>query len=378
MTMTRPVSPPGELISEELEARGWSQEDLAEIMGTSATLVSEVVNAKRSITPDTAALLARAFGTSTQLWLGLDARYHASLAKPDKASAAEARAMLYTKAPVGDMIKRGWIESSKNLDVLAKRVCEFFRIDSLDQPIAFDHAPRKSEPGTPTTSAQWAWLHRVRQLAPLVQVKSAWRPSSASDFARRLRGLAINPEGAQEVSRVMAEFGVRFVVVEPLPRSKIDGAAFWLADRQPVIAVSLRYDRIDNLWHTIMHEVDHIANNDDLSLDEEVLGEGEKPERETRADQFAVESLISQAALEDFCLRSWPLYSQVKIVGFAARMRIHPGIVVGQLHRRGPTRRGLEYTHFRKLLAAVRRIALPSSCSDGWGRAVKFGTSVKE
>jgi HTH-type transcriptional regulator/antitoxin HigA len=82
----RSVSPPGDLIAEELEARGWNQRTLAEVMGTSPTLVCDVINAKRAITPDTAALLARAFGTSTQVWLGLEARYRASIARCGRAA----------------------------------------------------------------------------------------------------------------------------------------------------------------------------------------------------------------------------------------------------------------------------------------------------
>jgi HTH-type transcriptional regulator/antitoxin HigA len=53
------VFPPGEFIKEELEARGWSQVDLAEIIGRQPNVVNEIVMGKRSITPETARLWER-------------------------------------------------------------------------------------------------------------------------------------------------------------------------------------------------------------------------------------------------------------------------------------------------------------------------------
>jgi HTH-type transcriptional regulator/antitoxin HigA len=66
---------PGEYIREELEARGWSQIDLADILGRPTQAVNEIVNGKRAITPDTAKSLGQAFGTSAQLWMNLESAY---------------------------------------------------------------------------------------------------------------------------------------------------------------------------------------------------------------------------------------------------------------------------------------------------------------
>ena len=66
---------PGEYIREEIEARGWTQIDLAEILGRPAQAVSEIITGKRSITPEMARALGDAFGTSAQLWLNLESRY---------------------------------------------------------------------------------------------------------------------------------------------------------------------------------------------------------------------------------------------------------------------------------------------------------------
>lgn len=69
------VFPPGEFIKEETEARNWTHNDLAQILGLSPRLVSEIIAGKRSITLNTAKRLAYAFGTSAHLWINLERTY---------------------------------------------------------------------------------------------------------------------------------------------------------------------------------------------------------------------------------------------------------------------------------------------------------------
>ena len=100
------VFAPGELIREELEARGWTQVDLAEILGRPVRLVNELVAGKKQITPDTAKGLAEAFqGTDPVFWMNLDSAYRLSKAKPVNASVRR-RSKLYSLFPVREMIKR--------------------------------------------------------------------------------------------------------------------------------------------------------------------------------------------------------------------------------------------------------------------------------
>src|SRR5262245_47961913 len=107
---------PGEYIREELDARGWSQLDLADILGRPPQAVNEIINGKRSITPDTARGLGEAFGTSAQLWMNLESAYQ--LARLDyPAGAIQRKAKLYQFAPVSELQKRGWIEKTSNLDI---------------------------------------------------------------------------------------------------------------------------------------------------------------------------------------------------------------------------------------------------------------------
>ena len=61
--------------------------------------------------------------------------------------------------------------------------------------------------------------------------------------------------------KILAECGIRYVVVEKLPRARIDGACFWI-DGAPVIGMALQRDMIDNFWFVLRHEIEHVLQRD--------------------------------------------------------------------------------------------------------------------
>lgn len=371
--MTHPINPeafaPGDYIREELEERGWSQLDLAEILGRPPQAVNEIIAGKRSITPDTAKALGDAFGTSAQLWMNLDSAYRLAQ-MTEQNDVVSRKAKLFELAPVKDMQKRGWIEASSNVEVLESQVHRFF------EPFELRHAARKSTDYGKLTPPQIAWLYRVRNLARAVPVTGRFTPSALGAALIALDRLMAEPEEIRHVPKVLAEAGIRFLMVAPLPNTKIDGVTLWLAADQPVIALSFRYDRIDWFWHTLMHEVAHVKQGDGKSeptLDVQLVGndaqrQEEKPEGERKADHFAGAFLVEPEELDKFIARVHPLYSKQKIFMFAKRLHVHPGIVVGQLQHRGK----IQYAHSREFLVPVRQILSSSALVDGWGEPVKM------
>ncbi len=362
------VFPPGEFILEELEARGWSQIDLAEIIGRHPNQVSLILQGKQSVTPETAKQLAAAFGTSAELWLNLESAYQLSLIKAND-NLVSRKAKLYELFPVREMIKRQWIEPSNNIEVLEKRFCDFFGISSLEETPQLSHAAKKSTPGE-LTHTQRAWLFRAYQLAPAVST-SLFSDSTLKACLERLSLMRANLEDVRQVPRVLADHGIRFLIVEALPSTKIDGVCFWLNRSSPVIALSIRYDRIDSFWFTLMHECGHVMNRDGQQkpiVDIELVGDdaqafAEKTDVERRADEFACEHLVKKVELDKFIARVRPFYYKQKIMLFANRINVHPGIVVGQLQKR----KVIEYSHNRDLLERVRKTVTPSALTDGWG-----------
>ena len=185
---------------------------------------------------------------------------------------------------------------------------------------------------------------------------------------KKLRQLAAYPKAAERLADILAYYGIRFVVVEPLHGARIDGAAFWIGE-SPVIAVSARWDRIDAFWFTVMHEFMHLKTGDAYSVDVDLVSDGEDgmtiaasdDEAEQRANDQAADALVPKAELESFIKRTSPLYAAPRIVQFAHRIRMHPGIIVGQLQHRGE----LRYSAHRAFLSKIRQIR-HRHCIDRW------------
>ena len=78
------IFPPGEFLKEELEARAWSQIELADIMGRPVKLVNEIILGKRAITPETAMQLGDALGTGPEFWMNLESQYQLSKVAPQE------------------------------------------------------------------------------------------------------------------------------------------------------------------------------------------------------------------------------------------------------------------------------------------------------
>lgn len=108
MAMRRPaeVFPPGEFLRDELEERGWTEANLAEILDWPVDEVNEIVAGSRGISPETARGLSAAFGTSPEFWMNLDTAYQLSRIHNVDSEAIARRAKLYERSPVKDLIKR--------------------------------------------------------------------------------------------------------------------------------------------------------------------------------------------------------------------------------------------------------------------------------
>ncbi|WP_431284955.1 HigA family addiction module antitoxin [Humitalea sp. 24SJ18S-53] len=367
---------PGAFIEEELEERGWSQQDLADILKRPARLVSELVNGKRAITVETARGLARAFDTSVELWLNLQRDYEVARSRPrepeEKAEeiAVARRARLFGLLPIRDMTRRGWIAEAKDVAALEAEVCKFANCNDLAElEGCLPHAARKSGDAS-LSPLQRAWLLRARQLAN-VPVACKFTTKAFPSIYEQLKPLLSAAPEVRHVPRVLSQFGIRMVVVEPIPGAKMDGACFWLDARSPVIVLSLRFDRLDSFWFTLRHELDHVEHGEGKEgyIVDEDTGPGSKDQEhrdspeEQRANRNAGAFLVPPAELDGFIARVQPYFSEERVVGFARRIGVHPGLIVGQLHNRGV----LPPSHLRKSLEKVRSVIAGAAVCDGWG-----------
>lgn len=358
---------PGEFLREELETRGWSQVELAEIIGRPARLINEIIAEKRAITPETAIQLGNALGTGPELWMIIEGQYQLSKAKVSGSEVISRKAKLYEKFPVREMIKRGWVQAADGIDTLEQQFLDFFEIPSLDSAPSLSHAAKKSTYNDVSIS-QWAWLIRAKEIAR-TQVSKKYKKENLISAIEQLRQLLSAPEEARHVCRILNEAGVRFVLVEALPGSKIDGACIWLDKNSPVIAMSTRMDRIDNFWFVLRHEIEHVLHehgkNNHFKIDDDIFSVEHESilDEERVANAAAADFCVSRKELENYILRTTPYcFSTTKVVGFSSRIGVHPGLVVGQLQRHFS-----QYKYLRDQLVKIRQIVIQSTPSDGWG-----------
>ncbi len=365
MNKAAEIFSPGDFLLEELDARGWTQVDLAEIIGRPKTLISGIIRGKKQITPDTAVQLGDALGTGAEIWMNLESQYQLSKVKESNNSVTR-RARLYEKFPVREMIKRGWIDETKNVDILEQQFMKFFNTKDLDAPFVFCHAAKKTNPLNALTGHQIAWLYRVKMLAS-TQITKKYDENALRLAMPRLKALLSAPEESRHVSKILIECGVKYVIVEPFLGSKIDGACFWLDENQPVIGLSLRLDRIDNFWFVLRHEIEHILQEHGknvgfiLDIDSDTSGLETILEEEKAANLAAAEFCVPKAELDNFYNRVHPLFSEQKIKLFSQRIGVHIGIVVGQLQKRLK-----RYDFLRAHQVKIRQHATIGALTDGW------------
>lgn len=360
------VFPPGEFLREELEARNWSQQELADILDRPPRLISELIAGKRAITPETAQGLGEAFGTSPDYWMNLESQYQLSkVTVPNDNVARKAR--LYTQFPVREMLRRGWVRPSESIEVLEQRFCEFFDIRDVTASPQLSHAAKKSHAMAETTPLQLAWLFRVRAIASQ-QVVPTYSKTKLLSAIEKLRALTLSSEEVRHAPRILAETGVRLAFVESLAGSKMDGACFWLDNTKPVIGMTLRFDRIDNFWFVLRHEIEHVLREDGKAENRAIIdtdiGDSKDalPAYERRANAAGADFCVPTAELDDFITQVQPYFSEERVLRFAQRIQVHPGLVVGQLQRRLD-----RHDFLRKHQVKVRAFVLPSADVDGWG-----------
>lgn len=194
------VFPPGEFLREELEAREWTQQELADILDRPPRLISELIAGKRAITPETAKGLAEAFGTSAEYWLNLESQYQLSKVKSTGNQVAR-KSRLYTKFPVREILRRGWVRASENIDVLEQRFCEFFSMADMNAEPVLAHNAKKTDATMEATPLQLAWLFRVKAMAEQ-QIVPGYSRERLLSAVEKLKTLLSAPEETRHVPKI--------------------------------------------------------------------------------------------------------------------------------------------------------------------------------
>jgi HTH-type transcriptional regulator/antitoxin HigA len=367
------IESPGDLLKKLLAERNWTQEDLAVITGRSRQTINEISTGKSGLTPEMAKVLAAAFGNEPSEWWRLEGEYRLSQLQTST-SEVEKRAALLKLAPIKEMQKRGWLSQDADSETLESELKAFFGVDDLSHDFKIPVSYRRTTTHSHLNNAEKAWVIRAISLAGMLPAPD-FREDNLDSVEKELLRLAAKSKAVHRVPELLFDNGIRYVVIEPLTNVKIDGAAFWLDERKPVIAMSIRFDNIGSFWFTLMHEWFHIRHKDAFSLDSDLESTLNTPpdESEARANKKAAESLVSQSEIDSFIKRVAPFYSEPRINNLATRLNIHPGIIVGQLQHR----QEIGYNAHRKLMVKVRDLVTETAFTDGWGRPTPITKTVR-
>ena len=324
---------PGEILEHELEIRGMTQKELANRTGLTPKHLISILNAKSSITPETAIKFERALGMPADYWLNLECLYQETIARLNEDTVLESDLDWLKRIQVRTMIQFGWLEKFSDPKAQLIAVLRFFGIASVKQ---WDEvwpnlnvAYRQHNTHEVFAESVSAWLRRGEILSNDI----VCQPYDKTTFRQSLDEIRkLTTKGPEvfvpEMQRLCALAGVAVVFVPALPKTGVSGATRWLNPNKAIIQLSLRYKTDDHLWFTFFHEAAHIL----LHGKKELFLEGANgldAEKEAEANDFAANELISRKAFEALAQQK-PLSKQA-IISFAKAQGISPGIVVGQL-----------------------------------------------
>lgn len=313
-----PPPDPIEAIKFRMEQQGLAPKDLVPYLG-SRSRVSEVLAGKRPLTLAMIRSLHRGLGIPADSLLG------------ERAAARELD-LEWNRVPFSEMKKRGWIDHLPRNASDARRVFEAWiapvRVAEL-APLYRRHV-RSAKAVDHEKLAVWTAQVAKRALAhPLPGAfDSSWSPEFLRDVAR----MSVFKEGPTLVREFLAHHGIA-MIVEPTLSPWLDGAAMMYRNI-PVIALTLRHDRLDNFWFVVIHELVHLSRHlgaeaaafyDDLDSDDQA------DPREVEADTLAGDILIPPDEW-----RTSPasrLRSAEAVHHLAQRLRIHPAIVAGRIRK---------------------------------------------
>lgn len=341
-----PIDPPDpvDAIRFRMEQQGLKNSDMIPYFG-SKSRVSEVLNRKRGLSLSMIRALNRHLGIPAEVLIS----------EPDSSLPEEIEGMEWTRFPLSEMMKMGWIEFNGSLQAAKEWSEEIIRSFFSSAGVALRQNPvffRKSL-RTDRDMDEYAlvtWYARVlieqKEIVPEIPYN---RNVLTGSFFDELRRLSFFNEGPLLAREYLFKLGIKLVAVPRLKGTYLDGAVFFNQDSEPVIAMTLRYDRIDNFWFTLFHELSHLAlhfNGSNEYFFDDLKSTKNLSEIEKAADRFAEEHLIPKEKWESFYST---FLSEEDVRDFSNKMRISPAIVAGRIQKERDN-----YGVFRKMLGQDR------------------------
>ena len=314
-----------------MEQAGLRPADLASFIGSRAR-VSEVLSGKRAITMPMARALHEHPGIPADVLLQ----------EPDVDMDDPWTDMEWSRFPVKSMAKLGWIPNRPDLAGRAEHVMRDLINRAGGPDVARAALYRKNDQVRandrmdPYALKAWCWqiLARANEDLPKAGFE---RGTVTLEFLTEVARLSWSEVGPRLAKELLVKRGIALVIEKHLPKTYLDGAALRLGDGRPVIGLTLRYDRIDNFWFCLLHELAHVGRHidndrgeafvDDFTL-RKLEGRLEDP-KEMQADEWAEEALIPRPVWEASAVRERP--TTMAVINLANTLQVHPAVVADRV-----------------------------------------------
>ncbi len=309
-----------------MEQQGLKPKDLVPYLG-SASKVSEVLAGQRNLSLTMIRKLVTGLGIPAEVLL------HEPGAKLDDSITT----LGADKFPIGEMLKRGWFggfrgsvqEARANLEDLLSA----FAPPAFRASFATTFNRRHVRTGRQNDDyALRAWHIRVATLAAREELPAFDIKSIDDDFLHRLVSLSYFDEGPKLAREFLRKSGIHVIMERHLPKTRLDGAALCLPNGEPAVALTLRHDRLDNFWFTLLHELAHVKLHlyaEEACTFYDDLDEASDDGPEQQADAFAMEALVPASVWKSAGSRR--NITQDTLVKTAERLRVHPAVLAGRV-----------------------------------------------
>ncbi len=324
-----PISSPDPIsaIKFRMEQQGLKSKDLIPYIG-SKSKVSEVLSGKRALSLNMIRKLNAGLGIPAEVLI-----QETGKSLPDSSIMKHG-----VNFPFTEMFRRGWFkdffDGSLNdaKELKEEIIIKFIGLFSInDFALCYN---RKADAVTETENINdilMAWRIRVMNIAASEKLPKWNKENLTEDFFSELAKLSYLQEGPKLAKEFLNKAGIHFVVEEHLERTHLDGSSMLMPDGSPLIALTLRYDRLDSFWFTLFHELAHVkkhlSENKTAFFDDMTREMNKQIEKE--ADFYAKEMLISSSLWKSSGLRITSTASDIK--EFASKYRISPSIPAGRL-----------------------------------------------
>jgi len=287
-----PVPPPSpiEAISFVMEQRDMKQADLVPYIG-SRSKVSEVLSGKRNLSLSMIRSLHAHLNIPAEILISDDMKFP-----------IDGEAVNWDSFPIAEIVERGWVTGFDPL-TQAEEIMRDLAFQAYADSYFMDKKLVRLRQGARRNKkddsyAISAWLLGVLAQAEKIECDEQFDPDILDrNFIREVVNLSILTDGPLKAKEFLYKKGIKLIIIPHFKRTYLDGAVLINTKGEPIIAISLRYDRLDNFWFTLSHELSHLILGhvyrvdgqciiDDLDLKET------QDKIENEADDLAMESLI--------------------------------------------------------------------------------------